>query len=252
MTILAEDDPESEFLPVATNLARLRRDMRACGATDEEIKRIVSYLPHIRPKLNPQPNKRRGKGEAYTFLLALVGHQGNECVTFQFSRNDEGYGSLAYDRKQYKAHRLMCQLAHGEPPTAEHTAAHTCGKGHEGCVNPNHLEWKTQAENVADRKAHGTQVSSRWGYKGRLTEQQIEYVRSMRGIKPHRALARELGVSNSCITGLLTGKTWRPNPKIRAWRPEEDEAIRAGALEIPGRTVSAVRGRLQRLGHATS
>lgn len=245
--LLFEDDPESEFIPVATNLARLRRDMRACGATPEEIKRIESYLPHIRPKLDPQPNKKRGNGRAYNFLLALVVHQGDECVTFPFSRNDEGYGCMSYDRKRYKAHRLMCELRHGPAPTAEHTAAHSCGKGHEGCVNPNHLDWKTQSENVADRKTHGTQVSSRWGYKGRLTEQQVQYVRDMRGLKSHRALARELGVSNSCVTGLLTGKTWLPNPKIRAWLPEEDDAIRAGALEIPGRTIGAIRLRLKRL-----
>lgn len=50
----------------------------------------------------------------------------------------------------------MCQKAHGDPPSPKHDAAHSCGRGHEGCVNPNHLSWKTKKQNQADRITHGT------------------------------------------------------------------------------------------------
>jgi hypothetical protein len=55
-----------------------------------------------------------------------------------------------------RATRVMCKLAHGPAPTPKHHAAHSCGKGHEACINPKHLRWATPRENAADAKLHGT------------------------------------------------------------------------------------------------
>src|SRR5436309_2180466 len=98
----------------------------------------------------------RGKGAAIAFLRALLSHQGDGCVTWPFSRLQNGHGTLGYLGKVYRAHQLMCELAHGPRPTLGHQSAHSCGKGHEGCVNPRHLSWKTASENQQDRKLHGT------------------------------------------------------------------------------------------------
>lgn len=46
--------------------------------------------------------------------------------------------------------RHMCKLKNGDPPTPDHEAAHSCGNGKHGCINPNHLRWATDAENMAD------------------------------------------------------------------------------------------------------
>lgn len=171
-------------------------------------------------------NVKKGKGAAYRFLLDLVGHQGDECVRFPFSGDAEGYGLMSHNGGRYRAHRFMCQLAHGEPPTPQHTAAHTCGKGHEGCVNPKHLEWKTQADNLADRYVHGTIAVKTWGFDGRLTEEQVQYVKDMRGKKPQRALAAELGVSLSCISQIMTGRSRRPVKLIKWFSPEQEAQVR--------------------------
>lgn len=34
----------------------------------------------------------------------------------------------------------MCELVYGKPPMPKHQAAHNCGKGNLGCINPKHLE----------------------------------------------------------------------------------------------------------------
>jgi hypothetical protein len=78
---------------------------------------------------------------------------------------------LGYLGDTLYAHRLMCQLAHGDPPTPDHIAAHSCGRGHEGCVNPNHLSWKTYSENELDKRVHGTTRNPWWGKKGKLTRE---------------------------------------------------------------------------------
>lgn len=105
---------------------------------------------------------------------------------------------------------MMCQLTQGLPPTARHTAAHSCGNGHKGCVNPNHLAWKTQSENLADRETHGTVFRNTSGRRNKLTPQQVQYIKDMRGKKPQRDLAAELGVTASSINRISTGRKWRP------------------------------------------
>lgn len=107
----------------------------------------------FRKRKNGHPLAGRAfKGEALAFLQALVGHEGHGCVFWPFG---VGYGALRVDGKKVTATRHMCALAHGDPPKPNLDAAHSCGNGHLGCVNPNHLRWATRSENVADAMNHG-------------------------------------------------------------------------------------------------
>jgi hypothetical protein len=56
------------------------------------------------------------------------------CLIWPFGRNSTGYGLVTIDGEQTYAHRAMCKRVHGEPPTPEHQAAHSCGRGHDGCL----------------------------------------------------------------------------------------------------------------------
>jgi hypothetical protein len=85
-----------------------------------------------------------------------IHHKGEECLPWPFSEAAAGYGRIVVDGKHTLAHRHVCTLVHGEPPTPKHEAAHSCGKGHEACVSGDHLSWKTHADNQADRLIHGT------------------------------------------------------------------------------------------------
>lgn len=103
----------------------------------------------------------------------------------------------------------MCILAHGEPPSPEHVAAHSCGQGHEGCVNPGHLRWATVAENIADTLKHGTRRTL--GLAGRRSLSELQ-VRAVRLLVPHmtdQELAITFGVTLDAIE-LLT-RAVRPN-----------------------------------------
>jgi hypothetical protein len=73
-----------------------------------------------------------------------------ECLLWPFSkRNGRGYitgGPVS---------RVVCKMAHGEPPTPEHDAAHFyCGN--ERCVNPHHLRW-SQRRSLGLRSAQTAQ-----------------------------------------------------------------------------------------------
>src|SRR5690606_12175061 len=92
-------------------------------------------------------------GEAEAWLVAHAGWLDHaRCLKWPFGRSGHGYaGQATVDGVREAAYRHMCRLAHGNSPSSEHQAAHSCGKGHEGCINPNHLRWATPAENQSDR-----------------------------------------------------------------------------------------------------
>lgn len=105
---------------------------------------------------DPLYTKTAPEGEGLRLLESLVGHKGEECVVWPYSRNPQGYGQTFYCGEVMGAHRVMCILEHGEPPSERHQAAHSCGNGSGGCINPDHLRWATPKENIADKfNLHG-------------------------------------------------------------------------------------------------
>jgi hypothetical protein len=141
----------------------------------------------------------RGRGYGVAFLRAHVSYQGDDCVTWPLMRIPGGYGVFGYLGKQHYAHRYMCELVNGPAPSPEHQAAHLCGKGHEGCVNPRHLEWKTVQDNLLDRREHGTVRANMNGWYGTLTEVQVECIRALKGVIPQARIAEAFGVKRPAI-----------------------------------------------------
>ena len=150
--------------------------------------------------MSSPPNK--GKGAAIKWIRAHVDHRGGGCLTWPFGRSN-GYGNLGVDGKQHYAHRLMCQLVHGPAPSPDHEAAHSCGRGQFGCVNPGHLSWKTKSENQHDRRQHGT--GNAWGGRGKLTDAQAAEIRALQGTMLQREIAALYGVSRANISLIMTG-----------------------------------------------
>lgn len=102
------------------------------------------------------------KGEARAFVEAASMSDSDECIIFPFYRAPEGYGRLNLDCGNFVgAHFYACEIRNGARPSPEHEARHSCGNGHKGCVNGNHLKWGTRKQNVRDAIEHGTAVF--WG-----------------------------------------------------------------------------------------
>lgn len=105
---------------------------------------------------DPLFTKTAAEGVGLKLLHSLVGHKGKECVIWPYSRNPQGYGQTYYCSEVMGAHRVMCILENGPPPTETHQAAHGCGNGRGGCINPDHLRWATPQENILDKfEMHG-------------------------------------------------------------------------------------------------
>lgn len=201
-----------------------------------------------------QVPSNKGKGKAYAFLLAHVDDEDGDCIVWPFCRDKHGRGMLGLNGENWWAHRLMCKMVNGDPPTPEHTAAHSCGKGHEGCVHPKHLDWKTQAQNLADCAAHGTLARHHSGPVGKLKPAQVEQIRLLEPTHTQGQLAAMFDVSEGAINDIWRGRTWNRPHKIVGWTEEETAMLLAGCAagktipQVSGRTESAVRVRLYRLG----
>lgn len=98
--------------------------------------------------------RRALAGEPQQFIRDHVGYHGDDCVLWPFARAWNGYPEMQFGGKQARAHRVMCMLAHGDPPEPYFEASHICENGHEGCVNPRHLMWETHYDNH-QRRAKG-------------------------------------------------------------------------------------------------
>lgn len=146
-------------------------------------------------------NPQTGKGRAIQWIRDHVGYQGDDCLPWPFSRLN-GYGHGSCNGEHFYANRMMCELAHGPAPTLDHEAAHSCGNGHEGCTNPNHLSWKTKTENQLDRATHGRKSA---GGRGRLTDAHAAQIRALRGIKPQREIAEMFNTSRANVSLIMTG-----------------------------------------------
>ena len=137
----------------------------------------------------------RKKGYAQAWIAENASHDGQACLPWPFDR-DRGRASASGG---YSVCRKICEAAHGPPPTPQHQAAHSCGKAHEGCVNPRHLRWATPRENSADRHIHGTQTK-------KLTVEQVREI--LNSSEKNASLARRFGVDPSNISHIRRGKQW--------------------------------------------
>ena len=102
---------------------------------------------------------RAPNGAGESFIWRHVGHHSQDCLIWPHSLCTAGYPSCMIGGKIMLAHRFMCQIAHGAPPTRNYHAAHSCGN--RKCINPEHLSWKTGSENQMDRPAQGRPFTGR-------------------------------------------------------------------------------------------
>lgn len=136
-------------------------------------------------------------------------HEGDECLIWPFSRNTDGYGQLNDEGRTTSAHRFICRAVHGEPSSSGLEAAHSCGNGHLGCVNPAHLRWATRVENIHDCIDHETFIR---GERNSLSKIKGEDISTMRQMRETGMTLKDIGaqfnVSGVHVGRLLSGKRW--------------------------------------------
>lgn len=106
--------------------------------------------------------------------------------------------------KTMSSHVAICEAWHGLRPVGLEVA-HLNGNPADN--RPVNLKWSTPRENSSHKRAHGTHLLGEQVHNAVLTEDAVRRIRTC-GL-PDRALAREYGVSATCIERARTGYTWK-------------------------------------------
>lgn len=139
--------------------------------------------------------------------------KGPDCWHWIGSLSPLGYGVLVgRERRHRSAHRLSWEIHYGPIPDGLMVCHHCDNRG---CVRPDHLFLGTARDNVQDMLAKGRNGRGwhpvRRGeahQAARLSDAEIGAIRDAiaRGL-PHRAIAREFGVSHTYVGKLARGES---------------------------------------------
>lgn len=158
---------------------------------------------------DPLTTKKTPAGEPERWLRAHVGFEGEGCLIYPYALGAHGYAGNATVAGIWEpAYRQMCRLVHGGPPTPQHQAAHSCGKGDTGCVHPKHLRWATPLENNGDRRVHGTLPQGEDVRASKLTESMVRQIRELAGTMLNKEIAALVGTTAGNVGAIIRRETW--------------------------------------------
>ena len=108
-------------------------------------------------------------------------------------------------------HRIVLAGKLGRTLEGWEVTRHTCDN--KRCINPDHLIVGSQGDNVHDAFERGLMPVGSEHYLAKLTEEVVEYIRSVYVPRSRtygtRALARTFNVSQWTISHAIRGLTWR-------------------------------------------
>lgn len=142
-----------------------------------------------------------------------VGRTASDCWEWLGERNHDEYGKFGSVVFGYRfAHRMSWEVANNRIIPAGILVRHKCDNP--PCVNPNHLELGTDADNCADSVERGRRFK-------KLTEVEVGAIRRRYadGGCTYQQLAKEFSVIPGTIGDIIRGRRWSRTMEIRPERP---------------------------------
>ena len=121
------------------------------------------------------------------------------CLLHTGSTQNNGYGQVRRNGKLWLAHRWAAHVAHGPCPEGR-VVRHTCDN--RLCINPDHLVYGTQGDNLNDRK-------ERHKYR-KLTRADAEAIKLRLGSgEVMRTIASDYCISIAMVHHIKKGGQWQ-------------------------------------------
>ena len=201
--------------------ARIKCSVDGCGDISLSLGFCRKHYARYRRHGDPLAG-RTYRGEARKWVEDHKDYVGDDCLIYPYNRTRDGYAvwKEGYRTKTIYIHNLYCEHKHGPCPPDKQEAGHTCGNGHLGCVNPNHVRWVTRKENEADKKLHGTYQTGEKNPSVKIDEGRAKLILALKGKFSQIEIARIVGTSRRNVSNVQTGATWgwlnySPPPKRR-------------------------------------
>ena len=111
-------------------------------------------------------------------------------------------------RQRFGVHQLVALAFLGPKPSLQHQVAHLDGQRLNNHVS--NLAWLLPIENDAHKDLHGTRLRGSQIHSAKLVEAQVVLIRQALAVGIRQcALAQTYGVSDSTVSLIARGKTWR-------------------------------------------
>jgi hypothetical protein len=125
----------------------------------------------------------------------------------KLTKHTNGYLEISGGGKTHLVHHLVLNEFDGSRPFG-HECSHFNGDRSDNRW-PENIAWKTHEENCEDRIRHGTHPSRERNPNSKLTESDVNDIRSRPGYYGvNTQLAEQYGVSHSTISIIRSNKTW--------------------------------------------
>ena len=146
---------------------------------------------------------KRGEWRRWVFEQ-LESADPESCWVWPFHTQSAGYGQARWRGSDRQATRIVHEFAFGFPPPDDLFACHICDVPR--CVNPNHVFYGTNAENLADMRGKRRHAFGGQNGRAKLSD---EIVREIRGsAEAQDVLAERFGVDQSVISKVKSHKIW--------------------------------------------
>lgn len=146
-------------------------------------------------------------GKSMREFVRLQAQETDDCVLWPYAADKHGYGRIKVGSHTTLVTRLSCAMAHGQPPTPKHQAAHSCHTP--ACFNPRHLRWATPAENAADKVNDGTSRRGVPKWNSKVTADDVRLIRyQVAKGTPQSVFAKHFGLSSGAVSNIVSGKDW--------------------------------------------
>ena len=133
----------------------------------------------------------------------------NGCWEWTASLNSNGYGQIKRpgERRQFIAPRLSYMIHYGDIPEGMYVL-HTCDN--RKCVKPTHLFLGSADDNAKDMKSKGRHTHGTTGHDHKINDDIARHIHRMAGEGVAQSeIGRIVGLSQSTVWKILTGKRWK-------------------------------------------
>lgn len=132
------------------------------------------------------------------------------CILWPYETAHNGY-ALSNATQERRVHREVCRQVHGSPPFSRAVAMHSCNVP--ACINPRHLSWGSQKQNLAQARAQGRMkrvVRSGGGPRGRkrgkLSDDDVHTIRL--ATETLAVIGARFGVSAAYVWDIKHGRRY--------------------------------------------
>ena len=175
----------------------------------------------------------------------------DQCWNWSGTTVTGGYGIMWFQKKTTLATHISLLLdGRPRPMSPSDLALHSDGCT-PSCVNPHHLRWGSQLENMADRERLGRRVAPKGAAHGRATPDTMDnrfrkllavYLPNIR-----KDISAQINASPWTVGEIRAGRKWAhiqiPAPeRVKAFlQAMADDDVKAGIRTIPGFAITEER-----------